>query len=475
VDSPQEPYWQKPPEDTIDIPPGVRRTSLRFSVWDASLYAAMAGFGEIYFIPLLVAIDASNFHIGLFTAIPQLCIALAQLLSLFFVERFMVRKRIILTGATAQAAVVGFILFGILIHTKNPWLFIGLACGYYAGVGFTGPAWNSLMGDLTTSATRGDFFGRRGGYSQLVLFISSLTAGIILHHFDTLHEPFTGFAVIFAVAFLCRSLSVYTLTRHYEVPYRKVEQSYFSLYQFLSKSPRSNFAHFVYFVALMSFAVQVSAPFFATYMLRDLNFSYIEYTIAQGFFILAQFWAMRRWGPFADSFGNRLILRITATIMPVIPILWLLFRGYPYILALQVLAGFAWGGWMLSTANFVFDAVTPPKRARCVAYLTLFNCAGIFVGALLGAFLSKIAPQALETSAIKIVFLSPLQFLFLLSGLLRFIVVFLFLPTVHEVREVPIPGVRDMFMRLTNIRPLNGVRFEPYTGVDLEIEEGPVE
>jgi MFS family permease len=363
-------------------------------------------------------------------------------------------------------------LIGIITRSHNPWLYIGFACGYYASVGFTGPAWNSLMGDLTMAKARASYFGRRGGLSQLVLFLSMIAAGLILEHFDTLHKPFIGFGVIFAASFLSRTASVYTLTRHYEVPYKKVKDSYFSFYQFLARSPKSNFAHFVFFVSLMSFAVQVSAPFFATYMLRDLEFSYIKYTIAQGFYIVAQFLAMRRWGPFADRYGNRLVLRITSAIMPIVPILWLFSRHYYYIIGLQVLAGLTWGGWFLCTATFMFDAVTPPKRARCAAYLNFFNCIGIFAGAMLGGYISKFAPQTLITGVITIMLFSPLQFVFLLSGILRLIVVFIFMPTVHEVRDVEKGGFKEMFGMLTNVKHLPGLRYEPFHTFDTMENEG---
>ena len=462
---------QPPPEPTVDIPEQARRTSLRFSVWDACLYASMAGFGELYFIPLLVAINASNFLIGAFTAIPQLFIAFAQLGALICVERFLVRKPIILAGASAQALFIGFMLIGILTQSKNPWLYVGFACGYYASVGFTGPAWNSLMGDLTTAETRASYFGRRGGLSQLVLFLSMISAGLILQHFDSMHKPLIGFGVIFAASFLSRSASVYALTRHYEVPYRKVIDAYFSIYQFVARTPKSNFAHFVFFVALMSLAVQVSAPFFATYMLRDLKFSYIEYTISQGAYIVAQFIAMRQWGPFADRYGNRLVLRITSAIMPIIPILWLFSWNYFYIIGLQILAGLTWGGWFLCTATFMFDAVTPPKRARCAAYLNFFNCIGIFVGAMLGGYVSKFAPQSLVTGVITIVLFSPLQFIFLLSGVLRLIVVLIFMPTVHEVRDVERASFKDMFGMLTNVKQLPGLRYESFHTFDTERNE----
>ncbi len=458
-----------------DIPDRARARSLRASVYDASFYAVMVGFGEAYFIPLLVAIGASNFHIGVFTAAPHLFIAGAQFASLALIERYMRRKPIILAGASGQALFVALFLAGIIADNRSAWLYIGLVCGYYASIGLTGPAWNSLMGDLTTSSDRGAFFGKRNGLSQLVLFLSIIAAGILLQHFSGDSDKMFGFMIIFALSFIGRTLSVISLTLHYEVPYSVTRDSYFSLYQFLSRTPKSNFARFVFFVALMNLAVQIAAPFFAIYMLRDLGFSYLLYMIALGAMVLAQFVWMRIWGPFADRYGNRLVLRITGAVIPVVPLLWLFSSNFTYILIIQVVSGIAWAGWALSSANFIFDAVTPPKRARCAAFLNAFGSLGIFIGALTGAYLSKIAPSTINTGAMQISFLSPLEFLFIVSSVLRFIVSLIFIPTVHEVRDVERPDIRDMFMRLTAIKPFGGVRYEPYTGPNVEEIGGPVE
>jgi MFS family permease len=465
----------KPPERPVDIPDRIRNSSLRFSIYDASFFAMMVGFGEAYFIPFLIAIGSSNFQIGIFTAIPHIFFATAQFASLNLVERYLRRKPIILAGASTQALFVAFFVIGIFVDIKNSWLYIGLACGYYASMGLIGPAWNSLIGDLTHAETRGAFFGKRSGLSQLVLFLSILAAGIILQYYKDSINPLTGFMVIFAISFVSRILSVICHSRHYETPYKCDKNAYFSLKQFLSRTPRSNFARFVFFLAFMSLAVQIAAPFFATYMLRDLQFSYIQYMIALGAAIVAQFITMRRWGPFADRYGNRIVLRITGMILPIIPVLWLFSSSFVYILFIQVISGVAWAGWMLASANFIFDAVTPQKRARCAALLNAFNSTGIFLGALTGAYLSKIAPSTINTGAMQILFLSPLEFLFIVSAVVRFIVAAIFLPIVREVRDVEELQIKDAFLRLTNVRPAGGVRFEPYTGYNTKDSDGPIE
>jgi MFS family permease len=450
--------------ETVSIPDAKRQRSLRFSIWDASFYASMVGFAETYFVPLMLAIGATSFQVGIFTAAPQLCVAFTQFASLLLIEQFRKRKQIVVSGMIAQTAALGFILFKTAGGAFSPWLLIALGSVYFAANGLVQPAWNSLIGDLTTAKDRGTYFGRRSSISGPITFMAVAVGGLLLQHYAGRGHALTGFAIIIAAALVSRIGSIYSLVRHYDVPYRKVKDSYFSFMQFIRRSPKSNFAHFVYFQALMSFANQISSPFFAVYMIRDLKFSYKDYMIAQGIFLIVQFMMMRRWGPLADRFGNRIILKITGSMLPLLPILWLFSRNFYYIVIIQIIAGTTWAGWLLGTTNFAFDAVTPAKRARCAAYLNFFNSSGIFIGAMLGAYLSMHAPKFIETGALRITFFSSLEFIFVLSGLLRFINVFFFMPAVHEVRNVGKPQLKDIFIMLSHVRPLTGSQYELYTG-----------
>lgn len=449
---------------TAQIPEDKRARSLRASVWDGAFFSAMLGFGEVYFIPMLYAIKASNYFVGLFSAIPQLCVAFFQFLAIFIVERYRYRKRVILMGASTQALMLGIIVIGLLATKHDPWFFVIVASVYYSVNGLAVPAWNSLLGDLTRSEDRGKYFGYRNGLCAFVVFIALLFGGWIIQRFDNLGSSIVGFAAIMFIAMICRFISVAFLGLHYDVPYTQVKDSYFSFWAFIKRSPKSNFAHFTYFVAFMNLSVMIAGPFFAIYMLRDVGMTYMQYTIAQGVSVVAQFIAMRRWGPFADRYGNRMVLRLTSIIMPILPIMWLFGKNYFYILFLMVLSGLSWAGWALSSGNFIFDAVSPQKRARCSAYLNVFACTGVFFGALIGGYITTHVPQTIDLGITKITFFSVLQSSFLVSGIVRMLVVLIFMPSIREVREVPHPKATDMFMMLTNIKPVYGGFFEPFTG-----------
>ncbi|MCD6216473.1 MFS transporter [bacterium] len=446
------------------VPDDKRQTSLRASVWDGSFYSGMVGFGELYYIPLLNALKATNYQVGLFAALPQLCVAFSQFISIEIIERVRNRKLIILGGASTQAVILGVIGFTLLAGKLNPWIFILFASIYFTFNGIAIPAWNSLIGDLTQGIDRGIYFGKRNGLCQVVLFLSLLSAGLLLQRCDNLGVPLKGFVIILMIAMACRLVSVGFLARHFNVPYRKVEGSYFSFWDFIRRTKQSNFAHFTFFMAAMTFCVNISGPFFAIYMLRDLEWTYWQYTLAQGVSVLIQFLSMPRWGNIADRYGNKAVMRITSVLLPILPILWLFTRNYYCLISIMFLSGLAWGGWALSAGNFFFDSVTPQKRARCSAYLNFFNCIGIFLGALTGGFITTHVPQTVHLGAISFTFFSVLQAAFLTSGLLRFIAVTIFMPIVHEVREVSKPDTREMILMMASVRPVVGVKFQLFTG-----------
>jgi len=451
-----------------NVPERKRRRTLRYSVWDGCFYSLRVGAAETYFIPMMVAFGAGAFYVGVYTALPQLFVAFAQFASLFLVERYMVRKRIMVGLAIMQVLVVGSIFLMVSGGWFNPWLFIAIACAYFGFNGMTLPPWNSLMGDITTKADRGVYFGKRNGLMQLVTFLSILAGGVVLQHFSSAGGRQTGFSILIAIALAGTFGSAYSLIRHYEVPYRQPRDAGFTFGDFIRRSPRSNFAHFVFFISLINFATQISSPFFPVYMLRDLKLNYAQYMLSQGIFIAAQFLAMRRWGPFSDRYGNRIVLRITGAFLPVLPMLWFFSTKLEYIVVIQVISGLTWGGWLLSSGNFIFDAVTPANRARCAAYLNFFNGIGICLGALIGAFLSERIPSSFSLGTLSFSFLSPLETIFLISGLLRFAVIFLFNPLVHEVRDVRKPNFKEVFVTLMHIKPLSGGILYFFTGVDHE-------
>lgn len=442
--------------------------SLRASIHDGVSHAVMLGFGETYLGPFGIFLQATTLQVGILASLPQLFGAVMQWASAITMDRFPSRRRSIVAGATAQGLLwLPICLLPFLFGRGDlaVWLLMGLVLLYQGANGAVVPLWNSLIGDLVPADTRGRFFGNRNRLTGMSTFLSLLLGGGVLHLFARWDNASWGFLIIFMAALLARLNSVRWLRRYADPEFLQSPQQVFTFRQFLRRSPNSNFAKFVFFIAAVNFGVAFSGPYFALYMLRDLRLSYLEFTWVTAVAAIAQFLTFRYWGELSDLFGNKKILNICGWGVAVVPILWLVSPHIGYLMAIQAYAGFVWAGFSLATANFIFDAVTPPKRARCVAYQGLINGVSVFLGSLAGGYIAGQLPGSFSIGPWIWAPGSTLPLIFLISGLIRFISAGLFLKKFREVRPVEPIGHGDLIFRVSHVRPIAGATFSLFTGL----------
>ncbi|MBW7899780.1 MAG: MFS transporter [Candidatus Brocadia sp. BROELEC01] len=401
------------------------RKSLKYSIKDGVAFAATTGFGDNYLNPFAVALGASTFQIGLLSSASQFVPSLAQLKVADLVERFGSRKKVIVRSVFIHAfLLLPMAMIPYLPDSLRIYALIGLCALYVSFASFAGPAWGSLMANLVPERKRGAFFSRRGRLISLIMVISSFLAGYILHVFRK--QSLLGFTVIFLVAMISRYISWYFLGRMYEPPLEVKREHYFSPGEFLRRLNVGNFGKYVIFHSCFSFAVFIASPFFPVFMLRDLGFSYITYTIVTVTVPLASIIAVSYWGRRADALGNRQVILICSIVISVLPAMWLISRQIYFLIIIQTLAGISWAGFNLCSSNFIYDSAIPEKRTRCIAYFNTFNGFSICAGNLLGGFLATHIPPLFGYQLIT---------LFAVSSLLRILASTLLLRRVKEIRK----------------------------------------
>ena len=435
--------------------------SLRHSVRDGAAYAVMSGSGETYFSAFAVFLKASTSQIGFLASVPALLASFAQLLSAWLGHKFGKRKAIILIGASLQAFIwIPMAILPLLLTNYSVEIFITCVTLYYAFGNLAAPQWSSLMGELVTEKKRGRFFARRTSISSMTSFLSLVSAGALLHYYDTNMATKTGYLILFGVAFISRLVSVYHLTKMYDPP------GHVAAIEIPVEKPtwkqlkQSQFADFSLFFALIHFCVAIGSPFFSIYLLRDLGFSYIEFMACTAATILMQFLTLNRWGRISDIFGNRVILSLCGSLIPSIPLLWLFSSNFYYLLVVQAFGGFIWAGFTLSASNFLYDLIPQNKRATYMAAHNVVASIGVFIGALVGGYLGTVMPDKYVLFGYELNFISELYNIFLLSFILRLIVSFLLIPRLRETRRVKPVTVRRLIFRVVRFNPLSGLNFE---------------
>ena len=402
------------------------RKSLIYSYIDGIFASIMLGLRDTFVVPFALALGAVTSQIGLLSSIPNLVASVAQIKAPDVTDWARSRKKIINISVLIQALLfLPILLVPFTVGAGRVELVIFFYMLHLAFGNFGAPAWGSLIAEYIPASKRGKYFGFRNKTLGFITVASAFGGGYLLNAFRG-DAIFIGYAILFVIALAARLISWHYLNKMYEPPFRVIDEAKFTFIEFIRKIRTSNFTRFVFYVASMLFCVNLAGPFFSVYMLRDLRMNYPTYTLVVMASTITTIVVMDRWGRNADIFGNIKVMRLCSFFIPLVPMLWLFSHNVVYLVIIQVIAGFFWSGFNMAVSNFVYDAVTPPKRTRCIAYFNVINGIAVFFGATIGGYIAQFLPNLFGYKLIT---------LFVLSGALRMcIAVFSF--SLKEVRPV---------------------------------------
>ncbi len=422
------------------------KSSLHNSVLDGAFYSIKTGFADSFFSAFAVFLNATKLELGLLGSLPLAISSAFQLLSTTLMHKFQSRVKLIYTmGWGHGLSLLALILFYVFGFLTMPWMIFFIIL-YWSFDKLGAPAWNSLMGDLVSESKRGKYFGNRSRVVQIASFIGVTAGGGILSLFELNPKlKGLGFIAIFSLAFVARVISLAYLIKMYEPKHMASKKAHFTLFQFLKVAKKTNFGNFVMYYMVMLGAVFFAAPFFAAYMLNDVGLSYGQYTLLIGASVVIRFLTLPLWGHASDKYGTRKILALAGYIMPLVPIVLMLHTNFIFLLIANAFAGFVWGGFDLAAFNYLLDATGAEKRATCVMYHNFLQGIGIIIGSLLGTLLAR-----------NNIFWSSYVFVFLVSGILRFLTTIVFVPKLREIRKVEHISYNKLFFDVLTIRPIAG-------------------
>ena len=403
---------------------------------------------DYYLVPFALFLGASVQEIGLLVAFPHFLGSLSQLLSTSMIRWVGSRLRFLIFGSMLQACLL--IPMGLLtVAFDHKIVLLIIFATFFRILGnLIGTAWGSLMSEYLAPNQRGEYLGWRSQVVGIAGILAMLLAGATLYFLKHSSSTYLGYLLLFCFVGICRFISAYYFTHMQDMPYHEDPQSTFSFLQFLKQFQKSNFVKYMVYVASITFATQLAAPYFSVYMIKNLNFSYMQYTWVHLVSVVSGLLSFRLWGQHADHVGNARVLKTTGFLLPLVPLLWLIGRHPFYLIFIEALAGFLWSGFNLAAANFIFDAVIAQKRIRCLSYCNLIYGIAIFSGASLGGYLSTRLPNFFGDSMLT---------LFALSGVLRLLFNILLIRNFKEVRsEIQKASSPDLFFSVLGVRPLIG-------------------
>lgn len=412
----------------------------------------MSGFGTRYLSPFAVALGAGNTFMSLFATLPTLIAGLFQILTLkSFYDHS--RKKVVMFSVAAQIIFWLPLVFcaslfyydKISVSLSLIILFLSYTLLSIFGA-LASPSWNSWMRDLVPKKS-GNYFGKRTAIIGTIGIISMVIGGIILDFFkkSSPNKLMIGFSVIFIIAIIGRSVSLSFFRKQYEPKHKSYKSSYFSFFSFIKNIEKhgNNFGKFSVFIGIFGLGVAIASPFFSVYMLKDIGFSnsYLSYTIISIVSLASIMAFSPSWGRIIDKHGNVAVMKFCSIGIAFVPLLWafsfMIYNNFgfsvtaAYLFFIEIFTGFVWGGYNLSSAVFIYEAVTKEKMALCVAYNGIIGAAGAVIGSIIGRIMMNYSGPIPILGNVNY-----FVFVFLISFVARLTIAIFFSSTFKEVRKV---------------------------------------
>jgi MFS family permease len=421
----------------------LKSKTMQLSIAEGSFGVFSSILADNYIVPFALSLNSSPFQVGILSSAGNLISPIGQVIGSRRIE-INSRKSVLLSGILGQASIWPLFFLIALLFQLNfsqsliPWILIGTFLLYMLFAGIMTPPWFSVMGDVVPENFRGRYFAKRNLITNLIALTGAIILSYSLDWFTSQGNIFFGFTLIFLFGLFTRLISAFFFTKHYYPSFNFEVTDRVRISQFLKEIPKSNFGKFTLFVALLTFGQWIAGPFFSVYMLKDLKFDYSIFIIINLFSSFVALFMFPLLGRISDKFGNVKLLRMGAITIPFLPILWLFFNNpIGIILGPQLLSGIGWTAFNLATSNFIFDNISSKKRGKYIALYNLLIGLAIISGGLIGSCIISFIP---------IHFMNKYHCLFLISGIVRLVVVIGLMYKIKEVRVTtkPILNIKNL-------------------------------
>ena len=346
------------------------RRSVRLSFAQAMLGAVYgASTGGMFLIGYAMALGADNVQIGLMSTFPMLCV-FAQLVSALLVERGLSRRRI--TLAAALANVLGWGLIILIPYVAGNWpsrmqvrLLIGIITLVTFFAHISGNARGSWIGDLIPERVRGWFFGRLAMYGGIIAALFAVLEGAFLDFIKS--HGLAAFSVLFGFGMIFGLANAMLFRPQLDVPIQRHAEG--ARFRDLVLGAFRNRPLMATMGFMLVFSLQmVAAPFYFTYLLRDLHAPYVGVGIINAMVSLTAIACAPFWGRVIGRVGCRPVLIFSSTVVGVLPFLWVFVtspaRAYAIIGPANALAGLAWSGVNVALSTLIYKVT--PSQGRSV-------------------------------------------------------------------------------------------------------------
>ncbi len=377
-----------------------------------------------YQAPSIIAAGADAQSVSLLTTLIDFMISIVCIKTPNLIERLGLAKKgaVLLAGVNLLTwAPLAFLLFMPRPLLAPIWFAIIWLINIMPGI-LLSIQRDNWMSSIIPQGMMGRYLGQRMAIRSSFYLAAFCMSGYLLDSITG--GTWNGFSAIFVMAFLAVAgyLTIYSFMNDpKKTPrYNKgPKQEEFSFFEFIKDLRERKLGTFVLFVSLFGLTVNICGPLYAVYMLQELKFSYLSFTIITSVEYFARVVSGPFWGRYADKVGNIRVLNLVSRIIPLVPISWIFCSNMAYFAAVQAISGFCWGAYDLCIQNYLFKMAPPSKKLRYIVYNKVLSMFCMAAGGLLSFYLLKGIVPISGSRTLSI---------FLVSGIFRALVVVAIVP-----------------------------------------------
>jgi len=388
--------------------------------------------GGVLLSNFLLQLGASSVEIGILSAIPMV-VNFLQPLGAYIADRTTSRHWYNL-GIFGVSRLLWLVLVVAIVwgsqhadpHQLLLWTLVTVVAASVLGA-FASANWFSWMTAVVPHRLRGRYFGFRNSATSLISLLGVPLMGLCVSTWDT--DPIVGYGVVLFVGVLAGLISLgfqFLMVDVNPQAYRKdaesdrlTEKKEKQITDFVpSVLKDSNFLMFILYFSVWTFAVNLSAPFFNIYLLKDLSLDVSLVTIYSSLSSGANLLLLLFWGKLADRWGNRPLLIAVGLVVALTPLLWLGTGNYPFAVwvwlpLLHLLGGTTLGAIALCTNNIQMEIASIEQPSTYFAIAAAVSGVAGALGTTAGGFLAELPGMSLGalfalSAAVRLLGLLPL-------------------------------------------------------------------
>ncbi|MEG4447021.1 MFS transporter [Microcoleus sp. AT9_B5] len=409
------------------------RSTLKASTLDgvfASVFeSATAG---VLLSNFLLQLGASSVEIGIFSAIPMV-VNLLQPLGAYIADRTTSRYSYNL-GIFGVSRLLWLVLAVAIVwgsqhadsHQLLLWTLATVLAASVLGA-FASANWFSWLAAVVPHRLRGRYFGFRNSATSLISLLGVPLMGLSVSTWGA--DTILGYGVVLLVGVLAGMISLGCqffmvdvnpqVYKKYAQSDRLTEKKEKHITDFVPSVLKNyNFLMFILYFSIWTFAVNLCAPFFNIYLLKELSLDVSLVTIYGSLSSGANLLLLMFWGKLADRLGNRPLLIAVGLVVAITPLLWLGTGNYPFAVwvwlpLLHMLGGTTLGAIGLCTNNIQMEIASIEQPSTYFAIAAAVSGVAGALGTTAGGFVAELPGMSLGalfalSAAVRLIGLVPL-------------------------------------------------------------------